>query len=56
MQSAYLCIVFLSEAQKITFSRCFNLISNSRKNPRWRALLVTSLAPTRDEKLDLLHF
>ena len=30
--------------QAITISRCFNLISNSWENPRWRPLLVTSQA------------
>ena len=34
---------FISEAQKITIYRDFNLISNSWWNPRWRPLLVTSI-------------
>ena len=29
MQSAYLCVIFHVEHEKITISRCFNLISNS---------------------------
>ena len=34
MQSAYLCVIFHVKHKKTTISRGFNLISNSKKNPK----------------------
>ena len=49
MQSVYLCYFHVKQKKK-NFSRSFNLISNSWKNPRWRPrwrpLLMMSQAST----------